>query len=314
MAAAKIFKDLVGTKEDVMNKLYNFVPHDHPVMMQAGKGSTTNEHHQWLTDVDFTPAAGERGDYVVVTEDSYTEAEPTLVSNYAERFEVVVAVSDKANKAGTYGRGSKSQYLIGKGVKALKDGIERRLSGQNPGVNSLGASAGSTARASTSNTVGARMGNLLSFITSNVTAAGATTITRSHVDTVMQSIWTASSSSGMWNLVLSPASKTNLIASLDTVPGIRRNMMGYGGKKITNTFVGYEGAFGEVAIMPSRFVGNDVAYLLNSSKFSLISYQAARTVPLAKIDARERTLMDCIDTLQVDNEITLGAITGLVSA
>ena len=314
MSKAKTFADLVGVKEEERDAIFNVTPHKHPILMMLDKGSDRvgNETFGWFTQEDFTPAAGLKADYTLVTEDSYTDSEPVRVTNDVERFEVFVAVTDMAESAETYGRakGKKLKKLVAQSLISIKDGIERRLAGQLTGVKTIAASAATAPRAPTS-TVGGRMGNLLNYLTTNVyggTSGTPVALTRTLVDDMMEGVWTNSKDNGSLDLVLSMKQKRILTTSIDGVTGIQRNIKGFGGTKISSTWSSYEGDAGTVVIKPSRFIGTDIAYGLTSEYLALREYKKARSKALAPIDARERALCDWSGSVEVKNEKALGLL------
>ena len=306
--ATRVTSELVGIKEDVINKLFNVAPHRHAFMNSLKKGSCSAELVQWETDTDRAAVTTAAVDFTLPTEGSYLSSAPTLLSNRVERLETFVAVSDKSMSMDTYGNSSAFNYQVTKGVKSIKDGMETNMVG--------------TAQAAVSSsgvTTAARAANFLHYVTTNAVAASATvagdvisTLVIGDIDELMEKIWKVSSVEGNYNLLVSPKNKRVISGLLDGATNVRRDL-GYSGMKINTAFSGYMGDFGDVAIMPSQFISDTVAFLYNPSMFEHTTLKgfSPKITKLAKDGRRVRAVIDTAYTLKSFNELASGVITAI---
>ena len=304
--ATRVTSQLVGAKEDVIDKLFNVAPHRHAFMNSLKKGTCANELVQWETDTDRVAVTAAAQDFKIPVEADYLSSAPTLLNNRVERLETFVAVSDKSMAIDTYGNSSAFNYQVAKGVKSIKDGMETNMVGTSQ-----------SAVASVGVATAARAANYLHYVTTNTvtssgTTAGTSKFAVADIDALMETIWKVSSVEGNYNLLVSPKNKRIISGLLDGASNVRRDL-GFSGKKINSAFSGYMGDFGDVAIMPSQFIGDTVMFLYNPSMFEHTTLKgfSPKITKLSKDGRRVRALVDTAYTLKSFNELASGTITGV---
>ena len=306
--------ELVGVKEDVINKLFNVAPHRHAFLNSIKKGMCSTEIVEWLTDTDRTAITSAANDFVTPSESNYLSSAPTTLNNRVERLETFVAVSDKAIAVDTYGNSSAFNYQVVKGVKSIKDGMETNMVG-----------TAQAAVASIANATPAQAANYLHYVTTNTKAAsgvsgsdglatGDQNILEDDINDVMEAIWKVSSVEGNYNLLVSPKNKRAISKLLDNKSNVRRDL-GFSGKKLNSSFTGYMGDFGDIAIMPSQFLADSVMFMYNPSMFEHTTLKgfSPKVTMLSKTNRSTRGMIDTAYTLKSFNELASGRITGVTT-
>ena len=153
-----------------------------------------------------------------------------------------------------------------------------------------------------------KLGGLGSWITTNVVDAGAAPMTEAMLNEAVLKAYTEGGEPTM--MLVSPANKQ----VFSTFPGIAEQRYAApktGQTKIVGAADVYMSDFGTLSVVPDRFLGDDVAYVLDPSMASVAYLRPFKSTKLAKTGDSEKTMMNVEYTLVVNNELAHAAITNI---
>ena len=285
--------DTIGIREDLINAIYDISPTTTPFMSTVGRTTAKNTLHEWQTDslaaVDLNNAQVEGADAV-----SPTLTPTTRVGNYTQISDKVVQVSTTDDKVDKAGRSTETAYQLSKASAEIKRDMESILlsdQAQNPGNNAPDYPVVSDARL---------LGGLGSWITTNVVDAGAAPMTEAMLNEAVLKAYTEGGEPTM--MLVSPANKQ----VFSTFPGIavqRYEAPKTGQTKIVGAADIYMSDFGTLSVVPDRFLGDDVAYVLDPAMAKVAYLRPFKSTKLAKTGDSEKTMMNVEYTLVVNNEL-----------
>jgi hypothetical protein len=314
MAIANTFRtvDAVGIREDLSDVITRISPEETPFISNIGKGKCSNTLYEWQTDelaaVDTSNAKTEGFDV-----DSFTAVTPTVrLQNYAQisSKDVIIANTHEAvTKAGR--RKELSYQLAKKGVELRRDMEAIALSNQ---------AADSTAGLRTT-------GSLLAFIKTNVndgvggvnpvyttlpndtrTDGTQRAFTEDMLKDVVQKCWTEGASPK----ILMVGAHNKQVAS--TFTGIAAQRYQAPAGKPT-TIVGsaevYLSDFGELSIIPNRFMRARDAFVLDPAYAEISYLRPIRQEELAKTGDAEKRMLVVEWGLKVKQEKAHGLVADL---
>ena len=286
--------DTIGIREDLTNAIYDISPTTTPFLSTVGRTTAKNTLHEWQTDslaaVDLNNAQVEGADAV-----SPTLTPTTRVGNYTQISDKVVSVSSTDDKVDKAGRSTETAYQLSKASAELKRDMESILLSDQ----AQDAGTSSTAR---------KLGGLGSWVTTNVVDAGAAPMTETMLNEAVLQAYTEGGEPTM--MLVSPANKQ----VFSTFPGIavqRYEAPKTGQTKIVGAADIYMSDFGTLSVVPDRFLGDDVAYVLDPSMAKVAYLRPFKSTRLAKTGDSEKTLMNVEFTLVVSNELAHAAITNI---
>ena len=292
MATYKTY-DTVGIREDLQNAIYDISPTTTPFMSTVGRTTAKNTLHEWQTDalaaVDLNNAQVEGADAV-----SPTLTPTTRVGNYTQISDKVVQVSTTDDKVDKAGRSTETAYQLSKASAELKRDMESIL------LSDQAQSAGGASEASGDPQAPRKLGGLGSWVTTNVVDAGAAPMTEVMLNEAVLKAYTQGGEPTM--MLVSPANKQ----VFSTFPGIavqRYEAPKTGQTKIVGAADIYMSDFGTLSVVPDRFLGDDVAYVLDPSMAKVSYLRPFKSTKLAKTGDSEKTLMNVEYTLVVNNEL-----------
>ena len=312
--------DAVGQREDLSDVIYNISPTDTPIMSSIGKTKATAVNHEWQTD---SLAAATTANALVEGADA-TSATLSPTVRYGNLTQIVgktVQVSGTLDAVDKAGRKSEKAYQLAKGSAEIKRDIETIITANQAKVAGDGSS---TAR---------KMSSLLSFIKTNTsvgsgtTTAGAdpTTIgvsarvdadtTRTFTETMLKEIVREVFSSGGTPSVLfvSPALKQT-VSAFTGLAAQRYQAPVSGQATILAGADIYQSDFGQISIVPNRFMRTRDALLLDPEYAALAYLRPFQTNDLAKAGDSEKTQILAELTLEVKNEAAHGGAFDLNAA
>jgi len=291
MATYKTY-DTVGIREDLQNAIYDISPTTTPFMSTVGRSTAKNTLHEWqtdsLADVNLANAQVEGADAVAPT-----LTPTTRVGNYTQISDKVVQVSTTDDKVDKAGRSTETAYQLSKASAEIKRDMESILlsdQAQNPGNNAAGYPVTSEARL---------LGGLASWLTTNVVDTAGLAPTEDNLKEAVLKAYTAGGEPTV--LLVSPANKQ----VVSTFPGIaeqRFQAPGTGQTKIVGAADLYMSDFGQLSVVPDRFLSNDISYVLDPSMASVAYLRPFKSTKLAKMGDSEKTMMNVEYTLVVKNE------------
>ncbi len=312
--------DAVGQREDLSDVIYNISPTDTPIMSSIGKTKATAVNHEWQTD---SLAAATTANALVEGADA-TSATLSPTTRYGNLTQIVgktVQVSGTLDAVDKAGRKSEKAYQLAKGSAEIKRDIETIITANQAKVAGDGSS---TAR---------KMSSLLSFIKTNTsvgagtTTAGAdpTTIgvsarvdadtTRTFTETMLKEVVREVFSSGGTPSVLfvSPALKQT-VSGFTGLAAQRYQAPVSGQATILAGADIYQSDFGQISIVPNRFMRTRDALLLDPEYAALAYLRPFQTNDLAKAGDSEKTQILAELTLEVKNEAAHGGVFDLNAA
>jgi hypothetical protein len=312
--------DAVGQREDLSDVIYNISPTDTPIMSSIGKTKATAVNHEWQTD---SLAAATTANALVEGADA-TSATLSPTTRYGNLTQIVgktVQVSGTLDAVDKAGRKSEKAYQLAKGSAEIKRDIETIITANQAKVAGDGSS---TAR---------KMSSLLSFIKTNTsvgagtTTAGAdpTTIgvsarvdadtTRTFTETMLKEVVREVFTSGGTPSVLfvSPALKQT-VSGFTGLAAQRYQAPVSGQATILAGADIYQSDFGQISIVPNRFMRTRDALLLDPEYAALAYLRPFQTNDLAKAGDSEKTQILAELTLEVKNEAAHGGVFDLNAA
>lgn len=288
--------DLVGKKEDIEDIIYDISPTDTPFLSSIGTGKAKNTVHQWQQDKLDSPAANKAVEGAAAGAASATDT--TLKSANTQIFKKVVEVSGTAQSIGLYGRADELARLVAKKGKELKRDIEYAMVGANQTGT---AGNGTTARELTS------AQNQISANTTNTNGTNRA-FTETILLDVMQKVFTAG---GNPNQLQVTPSHSLIVAGFAAASGRSRDFGVQ--KKVVNAVDLYVSPFGEVAVVPNRFLNANTALVLDTEYWSRAVLRPMQTVVLAKDGDSDKRMMVTELTLVCENDEASGLASALTA-
>ena len=291
MATYKTY-DTIGIREDLQDAIYDISPTTTPFMSTVGRTKAKNTYHEWqtdsLADVNLANAQVEGADAV-----SATLTPTTRVGNYTQISDKVIQVSTTDDVVDKAGRSTETAYQLSKASAEIKRDMESIL------LSDQAQSQGGASTASGDAMTPRKLGGLASWITTNTvdTAGGALT-----EDMLKEAVLKAYNSGGEPDVLLvSPANKQ----VVSTFAGIAEQRY-QAPKSSPTTIIGaadvYLSDFGNVSVVPDRFLSDDFSYVLDPSMASVAYLRPFKSQKLAKMGDSEKHLLNVEYTLVVNNE------------
>ena len=303
--------DAVGQREDLIDVIYNISPTETPFMSSIGKTKATAVYHEWQTDslaaVNTSNAAVEGA-----TASDATLSPTARVGNYTQIIQKTIKVSGTVDAVNKAGRKSEKAYQLAKASSEIKRDLEAIL------LANQGKSAGTSSTPRL-------MGSMLSWIKTNTskgtggadpTTAGTSTrtdgtqraFTEQLLKDVVAKVFTAG---GNPKMLMVGASGKQKVSSF---PGIAVNRFQLN-KVEQGAIIGaadiYQSDFGQISIVPNRFMRVRDALVIDPEYASLAYLRPFMTNELAKTGDAEITQLLAEVTLQVSNEAAQGIVADL---
>ena len=306
--------DVSTIREDLQDALISISPTETPFMSSVGRRNVTNTYFEWPV---IELAAASTSNVVIEGEAAPGNDAPTnaiRLANYTQISDKVVEVSDTAEAVNGAGDAQTVAKQIAYKLKELKRDMEQMLVGHN---NAAVAGASGTARETAS---------LSAFLTSNVdrgvggasgTLSGSTAgfpnaaatdgtlraLTETMLRDVIADCWDAGAEP---TIVLCGSGVKQKISS--TFTGGATKFREIGDKKIVGAVDLYVSDFGELQVVPSRFIRSRDVFVLDPSMARVGYLSNTKQTPLARTGHSERRLISVEYGLQVDTEKAHGVI------
>jgi hypothetical protein len=292
MAVSGTYKtyDQVGKKEDVEDIIYDISPTETPFLSSIGSGTATATLHQWQQDslaAVATNAAVEGADAGTSSVD-----ETVLKTNNTQIFTKVVQVSGTAEAVGKYGRTSELAYQIAKKGKEMKRDIEHSFVGAGQAGT---AGSGAAARQLTS------AQNQISATTTDDNGGTNRAFTETILLNVLQSVY---EEGGNPNQLQVTPSHSVTVANFAASSGRQRDFAE--GTKLVNVVDIYVSPFGEVSVVPNRFMNANQALVVDTEYWSRAVLRPMQTIVLSKNGDSDKRQMLTELTLVCENDKASG--------
>lgn len=319
--------DLKTIREDLQEAYISISPTETPFQTACGRKSIENTNYEWV-EVDL--AAPDKANRVLEGENAPGNDAPTngnRLSNYAQLSDKVVEVTSTADKVNGVGDIQGLAKQVAFKLKELKRDMEVML------LSNVAANAGGAAVARVT-------AGLPAFLRTNVSRATVGTAgTNPTISASPNGFPNAAAGDGTVRALTEQMLKDVIASCWDN--GAEPTMVLCGSKvkqKISSTFTGsatrqkdatdkkivaaidvYISDFGELQIVPSRFLetrttaGRDV-FVLDPEYLKIAFLQNVNQSPLAKTGHAERRLIAVEYGLQVDSEKSQGIIADIDGA
>jgi hypothetical protein len=306
--------DVSTIREDLQDALISISPTETPFMTSIGRRDVKNTYFEWAT-VEL--AATSTSNVVIEGEAAPGNDAPTnakRLANYTQISDKVVEVSDTADTVNGAGDAQTVAKQIAYKLRELKRDMEQMLVGHN---NAAVAGASGTARETaslsaflTSNTDRGAGGadGTLSGTTEGFPNAAATdgtlrALTETMLKDVIASCWDAGAEP---SVVLCGSGVKQKISS--TFTGSATRYRDISDQKIVASIDVYVSDFGDVQIVPSRFIRSRDVFVLDPGMARVAYLSNTKQKPLARTGHADRTLISVEFGLQVDTEAAHGVI------
>lgn len=288
--------DIVGKKEDVEDIIYDISPTDTPFLSSIGTAKANATVYQWQQDKLAAVTANAAVEGAVAG--SGVQDTTTIKTANTQIFRKTVEVSGTARAVGLYGRADELARLIAKKGKEIKRDIEHAMVGN---AQAGTAGNGTTARQLTS------AQNQIAAGTTN-TNATARALSEPLVLDVMQKVFNAGGNPNQ--LQVTPAHSL-IVAGFAASSGRTRDFGTQ--KKLVNAVDLYVSPFGEVSVVPNRFLQTTTALVLDTEYWSRAVLRPMQTIVLAKDGDSDKRLMVTELTLACENDEASGLISNLTA-
>ena len=298
----------VGVREDLADIIYNISPTETPFISNVGKGSAKSTYHEW--QIDSLAAAADNK--AVEGDDASAGAvtATTRVGNYTQIATKTISLSGSNQVTDAAGRASEMAYQLAKRGQELKRDMEVTLVGTNKGQ---AAGASGTAR---------ELGSLQSWIATNVnlgtggaaptgdgtdarTAGTARTFTEDMLTDVITQTWV---SGGMPSVIMCNAAQK---AKITAFTGNATKYKEVNDKTIVNAVDVYVSDYGDLSVVPNRFMDTSVVLVAQPDMWSVDYYRDFQTHDLAKTGDSDKKQILVEYTLTSKQEAASGLIADL---
>ena len=302
----------IGQREDLTDVIYDISPTDTPLLNTLARSKATAVFHEWQTD---SLAAATTANAAVEGADasSATLAPTVRLGNYTQIVQKTIQVSGTLDTVNKAGRKSEKAYQLAKASQELKRDLETIL------LSNQGRDAGS------SNSGARKMGSLLSWIKTNSSAqtngGDPTTIgvsartdgnTRTFTEALLKEVVAeVFVSGGSPSVLMVGAAGKQKVSSFTGIGETRFNVTGAKPSTIIGACDIYVSDFGNMAIVPNRFMRTRDALILDPEYAAIAYLRPFMTNELAKAGDSDKTqvLVEC--TLEVKNEAAHGIVADL---
>jgi hypothetical protein len=312
--------DAVGQREDLSDVIYNISPTDTPIMSSIGKTKATAVNHEWQTD---SLAAATTANALVEGADatSATMSPTTRLGNLTQIVGKTVQVSGTLESVDKAGRKSEKAYQLAKASAEIKRDIETIITANQAAVAGNGTN---TAR---------KMSSLLSFIKTNTSVGAGTTTAGADPTTIGVSARVDADTTRTFTEAMLKEVVREVFASggtpsvLMVSPALKQTVSGFTGLAATRyqapvsgqaTILAgadiYQSDFGQISIVPNRFMRSRDALLLDPEYAALAYLRPFQTIELAKAGDSDKTQILAELTLEVRNEAAHGGVFDLNAA
>ena len=301
-------------REDLQDALISISPTETPFMSSIGRKSVNNTYFEWPV---IELAAASTSNRVIEGEAAPGNDAPTnaiRLANYTQISDKVVDVSDTAESVNGAGDAQKMAKQIAYKLKELKRDMEQMMAGDN---NAAVAGASGTARETaslsaflrtnvdrgTGGASGTLSGSTAGYPNAAATDGTLRALTETMLKDVIASCWDEGAEP---SIILCGSGVKQKISA--TFTGGATKYRDISDKKIVGAVDLYVSDFGELQVVPSRFVRSRDVFVLDPNYARVAYLQTTKQTPLARTGHSERRLISVEYGLQVDNEKAHGVI------
>ena len=306
--------DAVGIREDLSDVIYNISPTDTPFMSNIGRDKADQTTFEWQTDA--LAAASTSNAHIEGDDTDATALTATArAKNYTQISKKVIVISGTLEAVKKAGRKSEIAYQTAKAGKEIKRDMEAILTGVQYGVAGNSTTARQTAALDTWLTTNDDNGTSgTAYTQSGGIPSGTRTdgTNRAWSETLLKAgmlaVYNAGGDASM--LMVSPAKKQETSAFVG-IADTRFNVAGAKPGVIIGAADIYVSDFGNLEVVPNRFMPTDLAYLIDPEYWAVAYLRPYFTEPLAKTGDAEKRHMVVEYGLQAKNEGSSGVVRDL---
>ena len=301
--------DAQANREDLSDIIYNIDPFDTPMMTAAGRRNVSNIVFDWQTEtLPNVSVDGELEGFELTRSASTPTVRVSDVCQINARDATVSGTQDAANPAGKRKELAHQIALVG---KALKRDCESVLFGTVAQVKELGDAT--TARMTT---------GLINWLATNsVDGVGGADPVQSAGTAVTdgtQVIFTEAMLNDCIQLCYESGAEPSLLfvgpynkRIVSTFVGRANSRQMIAAKKVVNSVTMYASDFGDLKVLPTRWIRPRDAFLMDPRYFKVAYYRNFQRSALGRIGDATTELILTEYGLQVDNEAAHGVIRDL---
>lgn len=305
--------DAQANREDLSDIIYNIDPFDTPMMTAAGRRNITNVNYDWQTEE--LPAVNLLADLEGFELDRAAGTPTKRVSNVAQinhRDATVSGTQNASNPAGKRREMAHQMALVG---KALKRDCESILFGTAQ-VAELG---NATTERTTRSLINWLESNTIFDATSGVdpdpdTNTGVVdssvqvALTEDMLNDLMQQCYENGAEPSL--LFVGPYNKR----VVSTFKGRENSRHMIAAKKVVNSVTLYGTDFGDIKVLPSRWIRPRDAFLMDPRYYKVAYFRNFQRSKIAKVGDADTEMIVVEYGLQVDNEAAHGVIRDLTTS
>jgi hypothetical protein len=302
--------DAKGNREDLSAVIYNIAPYDTPIMSMLGRRNVSNVSYDWQSET--LPSVNLANAEVEGFELSRATAQPTVrLSNTAQISYRDATVSGSQNSADAAGKAREMAHQMSISSKALKRDMESILCQNQARV----AGATATARKTrafehwlTTNTSRGGSGAAAVSETAAMTDGTQRALTETLLKAVLQTAYT--NGAEPTKMVVGPWNK-QVVSGFAGRATARQNVSA---ETVAASVTLYASDFGDISIMPSRWVRPRTALLIDPDYAAVAFYRNFTTQDIAKIGDAETKMILAEWGLEMRNETAHAAIFDLTTS
>ena len=300
--------DAQANREDLSDIIYNIDPFDTPMMTAAGRRNVSNIVFDWQTEaLPAVSVTGELEGFELTRSASTPTVRVSDVCQINARDATVSGTQDAANPAGKRKELAHQIALVG---KALKRDCESVLFGTDQ-VKDLGDAT----------TIRATTGLINWLATNSVDGVGGADPVQSAGTAVTdgtQVIFTEAMLNDCIQLCYESGAEPSLLfvgpynkRIVSTFVGRANSRQMIAAKKVVNSVTMYASDFGDLKVLPTRWIRPRDAFLMDPRYFKVAYYRNFQRSALGRIGDATTELILTEYGLQVDNEAAHGVIRDL---
>jgi hypothetical protein len=280
--------DAKGNREDLADIIYNISPTDTPIMSASQRRGVDNTQFDWQTD---TLAATDSANAQVegFIEGGTTSAATTRLRNVTQISKKSATVTGSQQAENSAGRKNEMAYQLTKRSKELKRDMETIASGTTQaldfGTGGTGTETPRKTRAiehwlGANVSVANTMGGTGYVAPGSETGAVTDGTQRAFTETLLQTAMQLAYGRGAYppNLIVGPAQKR----TVSTFVGRTNAREITDEKSVVATVTLYASDFGDIKVVPSRYIRNRSALLLDFDYLAFSFFRNFTRTPLAK--------------------------------
>jgi len=296
-----------GNREDLSNMIYNIDPFDTPGVSAIGRSNVSNTVFDWQTE--SLPSVSTTAE-LEGFELSRSASTPTVrQSNICQIMKRDATVSGSQQGMNSAGRANEMAHQMALSAKALKRDVEKVIFGTN-----AGKTAGDATTARTTRTVESWLSTNSNRGTGGADAASETAgatdgtqrdLTETLLKNTLQTCYTNGAEPTM--LMVGPVNKV-VVSGFTGRSSARQNIAA---DTVQQSVTVYASDFGEIKVIPSRWIRERTALLLDPNFAAVAYFRNFQRKPIADIGDAKTEMLIVEFGLEMKNEAAHGVIADL---